>query len=167
MNLQTSSQIPTSVVETLGQPYLQLQLEPQTYGVVPMNNAQEVLTLPARRITPMPNMPDCILGLLNQRSRVFWTIDLPQLLGMQPIERNLQQYHLTIMRFGNVPLGTIVQQIKGVIRLTPDEIKPVEGHVTNELLPYLQGCCQQANNTLLVLNAEAIINSPILHPADN
>ena len=167
MNLQTSSQISTPVVENLGRPYLQLQLEPQTYGVVPMNNAQEVFTLPARRITPMPNMPDCILGLLNQRSRVFWTIDLPQLLGMQPIDRNLQQYHLTIMRFGNIPLGTIVQQIKGVIRLNSDEIQPAAGHVTNKLLPYLQGCCRQANHTLLVLNAEAIINSPNLHAADN
>ena len=167
MNLQTSSQFPTPVVENFGQPYLQLQLEPQIYGVVPMNNAQEVFTLPARRITPMPNMPDCILGLLNQRSRVFWTIDLPQLLGMQPIDRNLQQYHLTIMRFGNIPLGTIVQQIKGVIRLTPEEIQPAEGHVASQLIPYLQGCCRQANHTLLVLNTQAIINSPILHPADN
>lgn len=163
----TLSQSLTPVVENLGLPYLQLQLEPQTSAVLPMKHAQEVFTLPSRRITPIPNMPDCILGLLNQRSRVFWTIDLPQLLGMQPIDRNLQQYQLAIMRFGKTPLGTIVHQVKGVIRLTPEEIQPAQGHVTANLLPYVEGCCLQPNQTLLVLNAEAIINSAVLHPASN
>ncbi len=49
--------------------YLKLQIDEQTSAVMPMAHVQEVLVVPVGRITLMPNMPACILGLLNQRSK--------------------------------------------------------------------------------------------------
>ncbi|WP_019508935.1 chemotaxis protein CheW [Pleurocapsa sp. PCC 7319] len=144
-------------------PYLQIQLDSVTPALIPMQYAQEVLTLPSRRITPMPNLPDCLLGLLNQRSRIIWVADLGQMLGKKPINRNLQQYNLAIIRWQNIPLGLVVAQVKGVIRLVPELIESPAGNVAKSLVPYLHGVYQRADTNWLVLTTEAIINSPLLH----
>jgi twitching motility protein PilI len=152
-----------NLTESIQAPYLRLELTSDITAVLPMKNAQEVLMVSSRRITAIPNMPNCIVGLLNQRGRVFWVVDLPQMLEMSPIDRNLQQYHMAIINAANVSLGLIVKDIKGVMRLTIEEIQSPIGNVSHSLIPYLQGCSLQQNEILLVLEAEAIVNSPVLH----
>jgi twitching motility protein PilI len=144
--------------------YLRLELGQTTPVVLPMKHAQEVLILPAKRITVMPNMPPYLLGLLNQRSRILWVADLPQLLQLEPVDRNLQQFHLAIIRVDNVPLGLVVPQVAGIIRLNTEEIQSPLGNVSEGLIPYLQGCLMQPEGIFLVLDPAAIINSPLLHP---
>jgi len=48
-----------------------------------MKQVQKVLVLLPKRLAPMPNMPACILGLTNRRSRVLWVADLANLLGTE------------------------------------------------------------------------------------
>lgn len=151
------------VDRTLGDTYLKFQLEQQTPAILSMEHAQEVLIVPAGRITPMPNMPECVLGLLNRRNRVLWVIDLAQMLQLQPLDTNVQQYHIVIIRVGQVPLGLVVQEVKGVTRFTLDCIQSPMGLVTSGLTPYVHGCILQQKEIILVLDAEAIVHSPILH----
>lgn len=147
---------------TLGDAYLRFQLDQQTPAILSMKYAQEVLIVPVRRITPMPNMPECVLGLLNWRNQVLWVIDLALMLKLQPLMTTAQQYHMVIIRVGQVPLGLVVQEVKGVTRFTTDSIQSPMEVVTSGLIPYLYGCILQKQEILLVLNAEAIIHSPIL-----
>lgn len=149
--------------KTLGDTYLRFQLEQQTPAILSMEYAQEVLIVPVGRITPMPNMPKCVLGLLNRRNRVLWVVDLAQMLKLQPLDTNTQQYNMAIIRVGKVPLGLVVQEIKGVTRFTSDCIQSPSGLVTSNLMPYIDGCILQNKEIFLVLNAEAILHSPILH----
>ena len=159
----TTSPLVNSIPEDIQRPYLQLQLGANITAAISMKHTQEVFTVASRRITPMPNMPDCILGLLNQRSRVFWVADLSQILGIQPIERNLQQYYVAIIRVKDRALGLIIPKIEGVTRLSLEDMQPPEENAAPVLVPYLQGCHLQPEKTILVLNAEAILNSPRLH----
>lgn len=151
------------VDRTNGDTYLRFHLDQQTLAILSMEYAQEVLIVPVERITPMPNMPECVLGLLNRRNRVLWVIDLAQMLKLQPLDTNAKQYHMAIIRVGQVPLGLVVQEVKGVMRVKPDCIQSPMGLVTSSLTPYLNGCVLQHKEILLVLNAEAIVHSPILH----
>lgn len=154
---------PNQVDRTKGDTYLRFQLDQHTPAILSMEHAQEVLIVPVERITPMPNMPACVLGLLNRRNRVLWVIDLAQMLKLQPLDTNARQYHMAIIRVGQVALGLVVQGIKGVTRVTPDCIQSPRGLVTPSLTPYLHGCILQHKEILLVFNAEAIVHSPILH----
>jgi positive phototaxis protein PixI len=149
-----------------GDAYLKLQLDRQTLAVLPMEYAQEVLVVPARRITPMPNMPACILGLLNQRSKVFWVIDLPQLLGLSVIETYVQQYSIAILKVEDISIGLVVQQVKGVTRLSANTIQPPADTIADSLIPYLRGCISQQTDVVLVLDPEAIANSPLIHDSN-
>lgn len=145
-----------------GAPYLRLQLDPQTRAVLPMQLAREVTVIPTSRLTAIPNMPQPVLGLLNQRSRIFWVVDLPQLLGMTPLNVNLQQYNLAIMQVGNIPIGLAMPKIEGVIRIEADQIQSPVGTVPAPLIPYLQGCILQDQDILLMLDPEGIVNSSLL-----
>jgi positive phototaxis protein PixI len=170
MNSATTTLQPEQHHQSKGEPYLCLQLEHQTTAILPMQFAREVTVVAASRLTMIPNMPQPVLGLLNQRSRIFWVVDLPQLLGMTPLRVNLQQYNLVITEFrqktnpqaGNLPLGLAIPKIQGIIRIDTNQIQSPIGTVPSTLVPYLQGCILQDQNILLILDPEAIVNSPLL-----
>jgi twitching motility protein PilI len=143
--------------------YLKFHLDQQIPAILAMQHVQEVLMLPARRIAPMPNMPECVLGLLNRHNRILWTIDLAQLLGLKPFNSNTQQYNIVIIQAKQLTLGLLVQEVKGVSHFSPDLIQAPTELVTSVLIPYLQGCIFQEQKLLLVLNAEAIVLSPTLY----
>jgi positive phototaxis protein PixI len=149
-----------------GEAYLKFQLGRQTPAVFSMRHVQEAMVLPTRRLTPMPNMPSPILGLTNRRSRISWVVDLPQLLGLPPLDANAQQHTLILVQVGAVSISFAVQQVDGITRLPTDEIQSPRGQVTSALVPYLRGCILQQQDTkpeiLLVLDAEAIAQSPLL-----
>lgn len=153
----------------LGDAYLSIQLDAQTPVALPMAQAQEVLVVPAQRLTPMPNMPDGVLGLLNRRSRIFWVVDIAQWLQAQPLDPIAQQYTVVIVRVNAAAspqspnwLGLAVPKVKGVIRFLPELIQSPLGHFPLHLTPYLRGCVLQKQELLLVLDAEALVQTPLL-----
>ena len=145
--------------DSLGNSYLRFHLEKHTPAILPMEYTQEVLIVPVRRITPMPNMAECVLGLLNWRNRVLWVIDLAQMLKFQPLDTTAQQYHMVIIKVEHVPLGLVVQEVKGVTQFPLDSIQSPSGLVSSDLMSYLHGCIQHSSELLLVLSAEAIMEN--------
>ena len=156
---------------------LSFQLNQQTPALFSMNQVQEVIVLPASQITPMPNMPPCVLGLSTRRSRVVWLVDLAHMLLSTPLSPNIRNYNIVMIRVNQTLsqqnalldtthsqtlLGLIVPEMKGVIRFSPDLIQTPKGHFAPSLAPCLRGCLLQQNEMLLVLDAEAIARSPIL-----
>ncbi|WP_066383112.1 MULTISPECIES: chemotaxis protein CheW [unclassified Anabaena] len=147
----------------LGDGYLKFQLNHQTAAILAMSYIQEAVILPVDAITPMPNMPACILGLMNWRSRIIWAIDLPRMLNLESLDNRLRQYHVIVIKVESLLLGVVVQEIKGVTKLMPDEIRSPIGQVASSLVPYLCGCVVQPEEIFLVLDAQPIVNSPVLH----
>lgn len=146
----------------IGELYLRLQLEKNIPAILAMKSTQNVVVVPSSRIGCVPNLPDCILGLLYQRSRVFWVIDLPQALDLAPVDRDLQKYYVAIVKIKNVPLGLVVPEIKGISRIVEQQISSPTGSVASGLIPYLKGCVIQDKEVLPILDPEAIATSPNL-----
>jgi twitching motility protein PilI len=143
--------------------FLKFHLEQQTPCILAMAQVQEVLIVPSRRITPMPNMPKCVLGLINRRNRVLWVIDLALMLNLQPLGTNVQQYNLIIIQAKQITLGLLVQEVKGVTHFAPELIQAPTELVTSALIPYLSGCIVEEQGVLLVLSAEAVVLAPTLY----
>jgi twitching motility protein PilI len=156
---------------------LSFQLNEQTPALFSMNQVQEVIVLPANQITPMPNMPPCVLGLSTRRSRVMWLVDLTHMLLSTPVSQTIRNYNVVVIRVNQTSpqqktlldtthsqalLGLIVPEMKGVMRFSPDLIQTPKGYFAPSLAPCLRGCLIQQNEMLLVLDAEAIARSPIL-----
>jgi positive phototaxis protein PixI len=160
-----SSKITLSINQNqnnLGDGYLKFQLNRQTYALLSMRQTQEAIIVPFEAVTSMPNMPSCILGLMNWRSRIIWAIDLPRMLNLEYLENRLRQYNVIVIRVESVIVGLVVQEIKGTAKFMPDDIRSPLGHIASSLVPYLRGCVIQEKEILLVLDAQAIVQSSIL-----
>lgn len=157
---------PERVNKTTGEAYLKFRLNAWTPAILSMRSVQEAIVLPSRRLTPMPNVSAALLGLMNRRSKVNWVVDLAQLLGLSILDLNTQQYTLILIQVGTVPLALAVQQVEGMIRIQSDEIQSPIGQIGLALVPYLRGCVlqelEQKPEMLLVLDAESIVQAPIL-----
>ncbi|MFN5855090.1 MAG: chemotaxis protein CheW [Pseudanabaenaceae cyanobacterium] len=132
-------------VTAVGDPYLCLQLDSQTKGILPLSQVQEVLTVKAERFTLLPNMPGCVLGLLGHRSRAFYGLDLGEMLGLGRLESTMIEYPLVVLHQDNVTVGLAVSKVTGVVRLLPEQIdRQIENYRLNNLRSkYLAGYGQQ------------------------
>lgn len=133
-------------------------------ALLPTYQVLEAVTLSAASLTPMPNMPPAMLGLINRRSQVVWVADLALLLGIPVGYPDSQQYNLVLLQVDKVLVGLRVQEISSISSLPPDQICPVPPHISSGLIPFLRGCFFEGNEVLLVLNGEAILKAPALQP---
>jgi twitching motility protein PilI len=151
-----------SKINTLADSYLKFQLNQQTRAVLAVKYTQEAIIVPVEAVTAMPNMPACILGLMNWRSRVIWVIDLPKMFNLECIDHRIKQYNVIVTKVESQLLGLVVQEIKGTTKFTDENICSPVGQVASSLVPYLRGCVVQQEEILLVLDAQNIIQSPTL-----
>lgn len=149
--------------------YLKFRLDAHTAAAIAVRSVQEASVLSTRQLTPMPNMPAAVLGLTNRRNHVVWVVDLAQLLGISILEATVQHYNLLLIQVGLVQLGLAVHRIEGMTRLVSETIQAPIGQMSTLLLPYLKGCAlqqqEQKQEILLILDAEAIVQAPILRPS--
>lgn len=157
----------------LGDAYLKLQLEDEVKSILPLEQIQEVSLIAIEQVTFIPSMAKCVLGLVYRRNQVIWIVDLPQILGLKPIDCSTDQYQVAIASYEKMALGLVVQHIQEVIRLSESEInlltadenrsKDFKANISLNLMPYLSGWVEQSEETLMLLDTKAILNAPILH----
>jgi twitching motility protein PilI len=144
--------------KSLPDSYLKFQLNQQTTAVLSIHHTQEAIIVPVTSVTAIPNMPAFILGLMNWRSRIIWVIDLPKIFNLEGVDYRLQEYNIIVLKVESMVLALVVQEIKGTIKLIAYDIHSPIGQVAASLVPYLCGCVEQKEETLLVLDAQNIVN---------
>jgi twitching motility protein PilI len=147
---------------SVGDPFLKLQLDDRTAAVVPMEQTQEAIVIPSPRISVIPNLASPIIGLFNRRSSLYWLVDLPEILGLTPLDRRSNSYDVALLQAGDTPLAVAVQSIRGVIRFPHEEIKSPIGNFNPAFTPFLRGWILQEKELVLVLDPAAIVNADIL-----
>ncbi len=162
----SSTELVPKAVVSLTYSYLHFSLGTQS-ALLSTHQVQEAITIPAAHVTPIPNMPPAMLGLINRRSQVLWVADLALMLGLSGIAYpTTQQYNLVLVQIGAVIMGLRVHQVVGILSTPPDQIQPAPAHIPPGLVPFLQGCVLQDKDVLLVLDGEAIVRAPALRNPD-
>lgn len=161
---------------SLGDAYLCFQLDEQTQALLPLAQVHEVITVSTDQITPMPNMPACVLGLLGRRSRVMWVVDLAHLLVAKSSATRLTHYEIVVLQVEPILqktiflatshkqllLGVVVQKIRGSRYFSSELIQAPQPDFAPGLASYLKGYVLQEDNLMLILDAETIARSPTL-----
>jgi len=142
--------------------YLKFQLNQQTGAVLSITHTQEAIVVPVTSVTAIPNMPACILGLMNWRSHIIWVVDLPKMFNLECLDYRLRQYNIIVIQIESMILALVVQEIKGTTKFIADDVRSPVGQVASSLVPYLCGCVVQQEEILLVLDAVHILRSDIL-----
>jgi chemotaxis signal transduction protein len=150
-----------------GEAFLRLQVTADTTMALSLDWIEETQLLAPPDITPMPNMPHHLLGLMRVKGQVLWLASLAHFLGLAtPMER-VYRYETIVMRLTpTTPLGSdsesdlffglAVNKIKGSMRLAADQIAPIGANVRADLVPFLSGQVQHEAETILILNAPAL-----------
>jgi len=156
--------IPNQPRRAAGNAHLKFYLTEDMPAIFTMQHIQEVVVLPTQQLTPMPNMHPAMLGLMNRRSRVLWVADLARLIGLPYLDAMTQNYSLILIQVGHVALGLAVHRLDGMLSLNRAAIQSPVGRVAAELTPYMRGCVRQDKEITMVLDVEAISQSPVFLP---
>jgi twitching motility protein PilI len=144
-----------------GESYLKFALTDEIAAVLTIVQVQETMVIPADQLTPVPNLPEWVVGLMNAQNKVFMVIDLPQVMGLPMTTPRAQQYHIIVVRAilnqQEFPLGLVVNRIQGLVQVMDDEILPAGGAFPQQFIPYLGGYLPREGQKLMVLNAEVIL----------
>lgn len=143
--------------------YLKFYIDAHTPALLSMKNIQEAVVLSSGLLTTMPNMPPYILGLTNRRSRVMWVIDISQMLGLSQMAFIPPKLDILVIKVGSFISALAIHKIEGTIRVDANEINAAPSHISPALIPYLDGCVLKSKTIFLVLDAEAIAQSALLH----
>lgn len=112
-------------LQSPGRLYLRCSIG-ENSALIDVTFLDECLLLEAERITPIPQMPPYVMGLMNSRQRVFFVVDLPQFLGLTPLPSSSRRYHIlvtekTTSSHDSSFLGLAVNRIEGITRMPLEE----------------------------------------------
>jgi purine-binding chemotaxis protein CheW len=119
---------------------------------------QEIIRLPA--ITPIPNAPSFILGMINLRGRVIPIIDLRQRLRINaknPGETS-RSMRILILEMGSHQTGFIVDSVSEVMKVPMAEIEPTPHLLALSIdARYIEGVIKLTNRLLILLDFTQIL----------
>ncbi|NJK59238.1 MAG: hypothetical protein HC918_01790 [Oscillatoriales cyanobacterium SM2_1_8] len=149
----------TSLPEKSGVPHLEVHLSEDVVAMIPMASVREVSVIAAGQVVPVPNMPSCVLGTANCHNRLYWLVDLPQLLTIRTLDVGGQRYSVVLVEAKDQALALAVPEIRGIARL--EAIDPLLESLPYNLTPYVLGCTR-GDRPAYVLNVAALLESPVL-----
>ncbi len=138
--------------------YLIFNLHHIQYGI-DASFVREIFLLP--QLTPIPEAPLDIVGIVNLRGKIIPVMHLDLRLG-----NSLSQCKLTdsivVLEWGNVKIGTIVNTVQEVIPIDSNKIETqIDYGQEGKLNPaFITGIAQVDGETILLLNCEALIRQP-------
>ena len=155
-----------------GDRYLRFQLTAEQSALLPLDSVREALQIAADRVTLLPNLPACALGLVSAFNQVFCAVDLAQLLDIGLLAGNPRHYALIAIRAISAEasyqtgvaeeepvLGLAVHRIQGVTTLLPEAIVAPSTTLPKHLAAFVYGA---SDDGALVLDVDALIAAPAL-----
>jgi purine-binding chemotaxis protein CheW len=128
---------------------LSFRLGGEGYAVLVVD-VREVLKF--YQLTIVPNTPDYILGVMSLRGTMLPVIDLCRRFGLAPSVKN-EKSRIVVASSADEEAGLLVDQVTGVFRIHPDEIKPVPENI-EQGAEFLSGIVRTADRLYILLDLE-------------
>ncbi|HBJ38910.1 MAG TPA: chemotaxis protein CheW [Planctomycetaceae bacterium] len=132
--------------------FLTFALGDQEFGIEILR-VQEIKNF--TRITPIPNMPSCIKGVMNLRGTVVPIVDLRIKFAMETSDYN-QFTVIIVVNVGTRIMGLIVDAVSDVLNVEPTEIEsaPDLGSIDTS---FISGLAKSADRLVTLLNIEQLL----------
>jgi positive phototaxis protein PixI len=131
--------------------------------LLPLEQIAEVLRLDGVDILPVPEMPNCVLGISNWRGEMLWLVDLNHLMGDEPLS-GIGQLSASptaiVIEVEEECLGLVVSSVDDIELHELERLQPATpGLFPAKLLLFIRGYLP--GNQGVVLNAAAIAKCPL------
>lgn len=117
---------------------------------------QEIIR--STEVTPVPNSPSFVEGVINLRGDIIPVIDLRKRLSLYLSDSAIEKNWVLILRIGNRVVGFIVDNVSEVLKIAEDDIDPPPNIVIAGLEnQYIRGVCEIDNRLLIILDFESVL----------
>ena len=114
----------------------------------------EIIT--PQEIFSIPGLPGFLSGVINVRGSIIPLIDLRRRFGTKPAGR---KERVIIVRFGKEKAGFLVDEIKEILALSPEEITPPPSLFRGFRTEYLNGIGRKDGRIIILLNIDNLLTS--------
>ena len=109
-------------------------------------------------ITPIPNSPEFIEGVINLRGSIIPVIDLRKRLGLLIDEKQSEDTWILILNIEDRVTGFIVDSVSEVLKIQKSTIKPPPNIVVAGLQSqYIDGVCKIDRGLMVLLDFDRIL----------
>lgn len=112
--------------------------------------------LKAQKIFTIPGLPQFLSGVMTVRGNVVPVMDLRCRFGMKP---SGNKERVIIVRYGKEKIGFLVDDIKEILSLSPDEIRNPPSIFKGFKTEYLTGLGKQGERIIILLNIDNLLTS--------
>lgn len=141
-------------LSTLGQ-YLSFVLRGQTYSV-PIENVIEINQV--SHITPVPEAPHYINGVLNLRGKIIPIVNLGCKFGFDTIEFT-NRTCIIVLETKDGIMGAIVDAVQDVLDIAPDLIEDSTNFSSKIAKDYIAGLAKVEDQVIILLNMNHVLSS--------
>ena len=133
--------------------YLILEVGDEAFGV-PILTVQEIIGY--REVTPLPNTPAFLQGVLNLRGVIVPVVDLRLQFGMEPEEYN--NFHvITIVQVCGKVMGIIVDAVQDALMISQEELRPRPDLASRMRTEFIAAIAHVKEQTILLLDLDRIL----------
>ena len=143
--------------ESRARQYIRFTLEETLMGI-PLSSGLEIGHLPD--ITPLPNLPDWVLGISNIRGEIVSIVNLKGFFGW-PSRGPERGSRFIVMHHADIKVGMMVDGIRGILSLDRinADIQDSPFH-RGEASSYVLGFVVSEEKPLYILDTEKLLSSP-------
>ena len=155
MNQNAEPEIEQQVLGDVNQ-FLTFALNEQEFGIEILR-VQEIKNF--TRVTPIPNVPPCVKGVMNLRGTVVPIVDLRTTFNM-PDKEYSQFTVIIVVNVGEKILGLIVDAVSDVLNVDADAIEaaPELGTIDTS---FIQGLAKSDERLVTLLNIEELLSDQV------
>jgi len=139
--------------------YLSLFLESQEYGIG-ITKVKEIIGM--IQVTPIPQTPDYVKGVINLRGKVIPIIDLRLRFGMDQVDYTDRTCIVVVeigSKSGKLNIGIVVDSVSEVINIKNADIEDTPSFGTTVSTEYILGMAKMPGNVRILLDIDRVINS--------
>lgn len=148
---------PVAGKHSLAGKYLTVVLESEAYGIAVLK-VREIIRL--QKITPVPQMPAFVKGVINLRGRVIPIVDLRAKFGLKAefTERTcIVVVQVKLPADQAVQMGLIVDSVEEVVTLAANEIEPTPDFGASISTDYLLGMAKVKGQVKTLLDIDRVV----------
>ena len=145
---------PETELSTDGSQFLTFTLQDEEFGIEILR-VQEIKGI--SRITPIPNMPGYIRGVMNLRGTVVPIIDLRAKFLMPEAEYN-QFTVIIVVTIGDKVVGLVVDAVSDVLNVAEDHIESAPNLGDDADTSFMTGIAKSGERLVTLLNMDKLVD---------
>jgi purine-binding chemotaxis protein CheW len=140
---------------TDGSQYLTFRLAEEEYGVEILK-VQEIKGYSA--VTPIPNMPAYLKGVMNLRGTIVPVVDLRSKFTMAETDYN-QFTVIIVVKVGAKVMGLVVDAVSDVLNIPKADVQPTPDFGSQVDARYINGMAKAGEKLVVLLDIDRVLGS--------